>query len=162
MIWPKTWRRRVEPFTRSLFFALSRWVRGMTLGVRVVATDGEGRVLLIEHTYVPGWHLPGGGVERGETAEQAVIRELREEAGLEALSRPRLVSVHSNEVFFRGDHVLVFRVDAWRAAEAKAAHAYEIVGHGFFALDALPEGTTAATRRRLAEAFEGAEPTVHW
>jgi ADP-ribose pyrophosphatase YjhB (NUDIX family) len=38
----------------------------MTLGVRGVATDGEGRVLLVKHTYViAGWWLPGGGVEQG-------------------------------------------------------------------------------------------------
>jgi ADP-ribose pyrophosphatase YjhB (NUDIX family) len=157
-----TWRRRIEPFTRPLFFALSRAVRGMTLGVRVVVTDVEGRVLLIEHSYVPGWHLPGGGIERGETAEQAAVRELREEAGIEALGRPRLATVHSNEAHFRGDHVLVFRLDQWREAEGAPAHAYEIVARGFFALDALPEGTTVATRRRIAEAFEGAEPTLHW
>ena len=36
-----TWRTRIEPFTRPLFFAVSRMSRGMTLGVRGVA-----RVLL--------------------------------------------------------------------------------------------------------------------
>jgi ADP-ribose pyrophosphatase YjhB (NUDIX family) len=154
------WRRRVEPFTRPIFFALARLLRGMTLGVRAVVTDAEGRVLLVEHTYVPGWHLPGGGVERGETAETAIVRELREEGGVEPVGRPALISVHANEAFFRGDHVLVFRVDAWRAVPAGARG--EILSRRFFALDALPEGTTASTRRRLAEAFGGETPTAHW
>lgn len=47
-----SWRTRIEPFTRPLFFAFSRATRGMTLGVRIVATDGEGRVLLVRHTYL--------------------------------------------------------------------------------------------------------------
>ena len=109
-----TWRTRIEPFTRPLFFAFARLSRGMTLGVRGVAVDGEGRVLLVKHTYVHGWWLPGGGVERGQTAEEALMREMREEAGLIVERRPVLVSAHSNERYFRGDHVLVYRVDAWR------------------------------------------------
>jgi 8-oxo-dGTP pyrophosphatase MutT (NUDIX family) len=65
---PKLWRRRVEPFSRPLVYAWFRAKRGLTLGVRGVVTDGEGRVLLVQHTYVPGWYLPGGGVERRETS----------------------------------------------------------------------------------------------
>lgn len=47
-----SWRTRIEPFTRPLFFAFSRATRGMTLGVRVMATDADGRVLLGKHTYL--------------------------------------------------------------------------------------------------------------
>jgi len=68
------WRRAVEPFTRPLFFLWSRLTRGKTLGVRGIVIDERGRVLLIEHTYVKGWHLPGGGVESRETAEHAAVR----------------------------------------------------------------------------------------
>ena len=71
------WRQRIEPFTRPLFFAFSRVTRGMTLGVRAVVTDDRGRVLLVRHTYLAGWWLPGGGVDRGETTQAAVVRELR-------------------------------------------------------------------------------------
>lgn len=154
------WRRKVEPYTRPLFFAVSRATRGMTLGVRGVVTDAEGRVLLIEHTYLHGWWLPGGGVDRGETAEQAVIRELREEAGVAVTGRPRLLSVHANERFFRGDHVLMFRVEDWEPAEA-TSHG-EILRAEFFAPGALPETTTAATRRRIAEALFDAPPDPNW
>lgn len=154
------WRRRVEPFTRPLFFALARMLRGMTLGVRAVVTDAQGRVLLVEHTYVPGWHLPGGGVERGETAEQAIVRELQEEAGVEPASRPRLISVHANEAFFRGDHVLVYRVEAWREVASSAQG--EILHRDFFALDALPSDISAGTRRRIAEALGKDEASLLW
>jgi ADP-ribose pyrophosphatase YjhB (NUDIX family) len=154
------WRRWIEPLTRPFVFTFFRLTRGMTLGVRAVVVDAEGRVLLIEHTYVRGWHLPGGGVERGETAETAVVRELQEEAGVETIGRPRLISVHSNETVFRGDHVLIYRVDAWREVEATSRG--EILARGFFALDALPEGITAGTRRRIAEALSDDEPEPHW
>jgi ADP-ribose pyrophosphatase YjhB (NUDIX family) len=134
--------------------------RGMTLGVRAVVTDADGAVLLIEHTYVPGWHLPGGGVDRGETAEAAVGRELLEEAGVRALGRPRLVSIHDNGARFRGDHILLYRVNEWEPATATSRG--EIHRVGFFPRRQLPEGATAGTRRRLAEVFGGAAADPRW
>ena len=157
---PMLWRRRVEPFTRPLVFAWFRLRRGLTLGVRGVVTDAQGRVLLIEHTYVHGWYLPGGGVERRETAEQALAHELQEEAGVRVLGRASLVSMHSNEPRHPGDHVLVYRVQAWEPCAPSAQG--EIHQVGWFALDALPEGTTPGTRQRLAEVFQAAERDPMW
>ena len=127
----------------------------MTLGVRAIATDDQGRVLLVRHTYLHGWWLPGGGVDKGETTHAAVVRELREEAGLVALGEPRLISLHSNEKFFPGDHVAVFHIDHFEVKE-RTSHG-EIAEIGWFAADALPEDTTKATRQRLAE-FLGQQP----
>ena len=155
-----TWRILIEPFTRPLFFAWSRATRGMTLGVRAVAVDGRGRVLLVKHTYLRGWWLPGGGVDRGETTQDAVVRELREEAGLVATVPPRLVSVHSNERFFRGDHVLVFVIDAFEEGE-RTSHG-EIAEVGWFAPDTLPEDAHRATRDRLDEIFGGVPARPEW
>jgi len=155
-----TWRTRIEPFTRPLFFAHARASRGMTLGVRGVAVDGEGRVLLVKHTYLHGWWLPGGGVERGQSCEEALIREMREEAGVIVQGRPTLVSVHANERHFRGDHVLVYRIDRFSMTE-RTAHG-EIAEVGWFDPAALPEDVHRATRDRLAEVFGGVEVNPVW
>jgi ADP-ribose pyrophosphatase YjhB (NUDIX family) len=154
------WRRRIEPYYRPLFFAYARTMRGLTFGVRAVVTDEDGRVLLIEHTYVPGWHLPGGGVERGETFETAVARELEEEAGVRATTRPRLLSLHDNGRRFPGDHVALYRVDGFTACDATGRG--EIHDRGWFAPDALPAGTGPSTRRRIEEALLGREPDPLW
>ena len=155
-----SWRTRIEPFTRPLFFAFSRATRGMTLGVRVVATDGEGRVMLVRHTYLHGWWLPGGGVDRGETTQDAAVRELHEETGLKATVPPRLISVHSNERFFKGDHVLVYGVDAYEIGE-RTSHG-EIAEIGWFRPDALPEDAHRSTRDRLGEIFGGVKVSPQW
>lgn len=154
------WREAIEPFTRPFFFAWSRISRGKTLGVRILAVDGEGRVLLVRHTYLPGWWLPGGGVDRGETLEAAAVRELREEAGLIARDRPRLISAHSNERFFPGDHVFLYRIDAWETRERKSSQ--EIAEVAFFPLDALPPDLNRGSRARLEEAFGRAELSPEW
>lgn len=155
-----TWRTRIEPFTRPIFFAVSRLQRGMTLGVRTVAMDAQGRVMLVRHTYLHGWWLPGGGVDRGETCPDAAVRELAEETGLIATVPPRLISVHSNERFFRGDHVLVFAVDAFTIGE-RTSHG-EIAETGWFHPDVLPADAHRSTRDRLMEIFGGVPASTAW
>ncbi|QCI99049.1 NUDIX domain-containing protein [Agrobacterium larrymoorei] len=134
--------------------------RGMTLGVRAACFDEAGRVFLVRHTYVPGWHMPGGGVERQETGLQALHKEIREEGNLVATSTPQLFHVYFNNRTSDRDHVLFYRLDV-RQMAIKAPDR-EISESGFFALDALPEGTTAATRRRLAELAGEVSPDDYW
>lgn len=142
------------------FQAWWRLARPLTLGVRGVVIDNEGRVLLVRHTYVPGWHFPGGGVEKGETAAHALGRELVEEAGIVLTEPARLVSIHANHSAFPNDHVLLYRADRWTRGPA-SGHG-EIAETGFFDPGALPEGVTGGTRRRLAELFAGAAPSDTW
>jgi ADP-ribose pyrophosphatase YjhB (NUDIX family) len=145
-----------------LFHTVFLISRPMTLGVRAVIHDAErGAVLLIRHTYVPGWHLPGGGIEVGETAEAALEREVREECDVEITAQATLKSVHFNRQGSRRDHVLLYLISDFRVLSQKKPDR-EIAEAGFFGLDSLPENTTPATRRRLAELFEGAEVSRYW
>lgn len=137
-----------------------RWVTApVTLGVRALVADADGRVLLVRHSYVGGWHLPGGGVNRGEPLAAAAARELSEEVGVEATAPGRLLGVYLRLRRRNSDHVAVYLFDAWRGEPA--ADGREILETGFFAADALPEGTTEATRRRVAE-WRGAPPSETW
>jgi ADP-ribose pyrophosphatase YjhB (NUDIX family) len=130
-----------------------RFSRGMTMGVRAVILDDDDRVFLIRHTYVSGWHLPGGGIETGETALTSLSREMREEANIEAIAAPVLHGVFLNRKITRRDHVLVYVVRDFRVLGPKVPDR-EIAESGFFPISDLPEGTTGATRRRLREVLD--------
>ncbi|MEA2929584.1 MAG: hypothetical protein QOG38_2012 [Hyphomicrobiales bacterium] len=154
-------RRALEPAIRRVLHFYWRFARGMTLGVRAVVVNASGQVFLVEHSYVTGWHLPGGGVETGETVREALARELLEEGGITMLAEPVLHGVFHNTRASRRDHVAVFVVRAFRQ-EGGPRHAHEIIGHGFFSPAALPQGTTRETRARLAEVLNGAPVGERW
>lgn len=142
-----------------LYFLLRR---PMTLGARGLVFDREANaVFLIEHTYVPGWQLPGGGVEPGETMLQALERELFEEGNIELTAAPTLVSMHHNRHASRRDHVGFYLVTDFRQTAPKTPDR-EIKGAGFFSVDALPDLTTQGTRRRIDEVIGGAERSEYW
>ncbi len=142
------------------FYFLAR--RPMTLGARGLVHDrAAGTVFLIRHTYVPGWQLPGGGVEAGETMEQALARELSEEGNIEITAPPLLRSLHFNARSSRRDHVGFYLVDTFRQTAPRLADR-EIAEAGFFPLDALPAETTPATLRRIGEVFQGAAVSRYW
>jgi ADP-ribose pyrophosphatase YjhB (NUDIX family) len=153
------WKMWAAPLFTPIIRQFWRFKRGMTLGVRVLVRRENGDVFLVRHTYTPGWHLPGGGVERGEGVVTAAIKELREEAGLEPGGALSLFAIYRNPNFV-GDHIALFVGSAGREVETDS-HG-EIAERGWFALDTLPEGTTASTRRRIAEVTQEKEPTPDW
>jgi 8-oxo-dGTP pyrophosphatase MutT (NUDIX family) len=138
-----------------------RFSRGLTLGVRGAVLDEAGRVFLVRHTYVEGWHLPGGGVEPGETPLAALRRELEEEAGIALEGRPQLHGSFFNDRVSARDHVLVYVVRRFRVIAQKEPDR-EIAEAGFHALDRLPPGTTPATRARLDEIKRDLPPAERW
>ena len=150
----KRWRTR-------LFHFYFRLARPMTLGVRGIVLDADGRVFLVRHTYVPGWHLPGGGVEAGETLARALAKELREEGNIVARSPPELFGMYFNGHVSRRDHVAVFVVRDFEQTGPRPPDR-EIAESGFFALDALPATVTRGTRARLEEALGGAPRSETW
>jgi len=154
-------RRALEPLIRRLMHIYWRFSRAATLGARAMVIDGQGRVFLIKHSYVAGWHLPGGGVESGETFLAALTRELVEEGNIVLTAQPVLHGIFFNGSASLRDHVALYIVRDFRQ-DAMPAPNYEIVEHGFFAPGALPEGTTRATRARIAEVFGGAKVSELW
>ena len=150
--------QRILFWGAHLYFRLTR---GMTLGVRAAVLDGEGRVFLVRHTYTPGWHLPGGGVEVGEALEEALAKELREEAMIRVTGPVTLHGVFFNRTTSPRDHVAIYVVREFAVDGVKQPDR-EIAEARFFPLDALPETTTAGTRRRLAEIVSGATPPGDW
>jgi len=151
--------------TRAIVRLLHTWFllsRPMTLGARGVVYDEKSNsVLLVRHTYVPGFQLPGGGVEPGETMEEALARELEEEGRILMEGSPELRSIHLNRQASRRDHVAIYLVRNFRSLGTVVPNR-EIAEAGFYPLDSLPEATTSGTRRRLAEIFEGVPRHPYW
>src|SRR5471030_1432051 len=146
-------RRALEPVIRPLIHLYWRFSRGTTLGARALVIDGQGRIFLVKHSYIDGWHLPGGGVETGETLLTALARELAEEANIQLTGPPELHGMFFNVRVSRRDHVALYIVREFRQDGSPTPN-HEIIAHGFFARDALPPATSRATRARLAEVFD--------
>jgi ADP-ribose pyrophosphatase YjhB (NUDIX family) len=143
-------RTRLRSRAAHLIFLMTR---PMTLGVRAVVIDANDSVLLVRHSYVSGWHFPGGGVEAGETCMQALARELEEETRVEIRGAPVLHGLFFNPKPSRRDHVAVYVIRNF-AVMGERAPDREIEEARFFGRSALPDSATAGTRARLAEIFD--------
>lgn len=152
---------RATMMVQKLLHIYWRYTRPLTLGAQGCVLTLGNEVLLVKHSYRPGWHFPGGGVEKNETALDAVTRELREEAGVIVGEIPRLHGIYSNFKAFPGDHIVLYVVRDWQQPDPPVPNR-EIVDHGFFPLDNLPEEIHPATRRRLREIVDAAPVAPHW
>ncbi|MCB1368197.1 MAG: NUDIX domain-containing protein [Rhodobacteraceae bacterium] len=135
--------------------------RGLTIGVRAVLRFDDGKFLLVRHTYVPGWHFPGGGVEKGLTTRHTLDKELRQETGLELVGNPKLHGVFFNPAVSKQDHVLVYLCN-FKGVLSEKPTSMEIAEVGLFGLNDLPAGTDPGTERRIREIVDGVEPRDEW
>jgi 8-oxo-dGTP pyrophosphatase MutT (NUDIX family) len=125
-----------------------RYVNPVQLGVRMALVQ-EGQVLLVRHTYMAGWHFPGGAMKPFETPLEAAAREAYEEAGAELLEPPTLVGVFTSFLAGKSDHVVVYLCRKFRLGQA--SDRWEIAECKFFGLDALPPDLAITWRKLLLE-----------
>ena len=128
-------------------------VRPINLGVRVMLIQ-DGNVLLVRHVYEDGWFMPGGGMKRNETLEQAARRECREEVGVE-MRNIELFGIFYNFAEWKSDHIALFLSEEFTMTDKKDS---EIAEKKFFPLDNLPESLGNGHRRRLKEYRSGIRP----
>jgi ADP-ribose pyrophosphatase YjhB (NUDIX family) len=140
------------------FYSLKwRLFHPVTLGVRLVLLR-NGQVMLIRHSYQREWFLPGGGVKRGESLGEAVVREAREEVGAIMFGEPRLVGIYVNFDDGRNDHVALFASESFYLVEP--SDQWEIEERGFAAIDALPKELGPRLRAKIMDAIDGSHARV--
>ncbi|MCS6758323.1 MAG: NUDIX domain-containing protein [Candidatus Devosia euplotis] len=152
---------RFQRVRARVFLTLKRIWHRLTVGARVMLVDGD-KVLLIRHTYVPGWQFPGGGVDPGEAIEAAARREILEETGYRVTGPMELFGIyHNNSTVTNRDHMAFYVTRQFeRGFEFKPTH--EIAEAGWFERTALPEKVTPATSRRIDEYFDKAARRDIW
>jgi len=126
--------------------------RPKALGVRVMLTQ-NGQVLLVRQTYMPGWFMPGGGVKRGETLEQAARREAYEEIGAQ-MGALTLLGAYTHFGEYKSDHNVLFHCTDFTFSGKQDGEIAEV---RFFPFDALPDGLLTGHRRRLEEYHKGVD-----
>ncbi|SRR6266568_3605821 len=120
--------------------------RGFRIGVYALVFDGE-HVLLAHRRDIDWWNLPGGGMEVGETVDEAMIREVREETGLE-VKVERLVGVYSKPQ--KQEVVLTFRCAVIGGTLCETEESREC---RYFLPSALPANTLPKHRQRIEDAL---------
>ena len=134
---------------RLAYLLMRAWswlVRPIGLGVRMILMQGD-EVVLVRHTYMPGWHFPGGYINRWETPLEGAAREAREEAGAELLEPPQFLGILTSYGGGKSDHVAVYVCRSFKLGEP--TDRYEIAERKLFALDALPPELGRAARKLL-------------
>ncbi len=150
---------RLFNFATFLRRIIQRMLRIKSIGVRTLVLNEQGQVLLVRHTYAPGWHLPGGGVNAKETPKQAALREAYEEAGIKTQGEPALMGVYYHTVRGADDYVVLYVIHSFVQDDV---HSPEIAEYCWADAHRLPAGTTASTERRLQEYFDATPIAENW
>lgn len=110
----------------------------------------EGQVLLVKHSYLPHWYLPGGGVDRHESPIHAIRRELQEEVGITLHRTPDLLGFYYSNQEKRDDYIAVYSCFDF-TQDIKIKPDLEVIDRQWFPLEDLPADTSPATRRRISD-----------
>lgn len=131
----------------------------VAFGTNAIVDDKDRRVLLVRHSYMSGWHLPGGGVAPGEPPSVAVLRELKEEIGLVQSDTPEFLGLYTRKFGWVTNLVALYRVPQVQFAFVPNFEIREVC----WADPASPPDNTApGARRRLAEFASHAPPSPYW
>eukprot|EP01037_Dinobryon_pediforme_P013465 gene13465-13580_t len=152
---------RIARIRARLFHVYFRFARGLTMGAQACILDDRQQVFLIRHTYISGWHFPGGGVETGETIHEALARELHEEGNILLNQPPQLFGLFFNRKMSRRDHIALFIVRDFSQSAPRLPDR-EIAEARFFSLDELPATLNSSTRQRLNEILKNQPPSDIW
>lgn len=149
------WRRTVL----AIFLTGKALITPAAFGVNAVVEDEEGNVLVVRHSYLPHWHLPGGGVNPGEPPKKAIVRELEEEIGLLDYDPPELMGIFTRKLVWIGNVIALYRV---RNAKFKFKRNVEVIEMKFVDPKNLPEGIAPGTKRRLLELANSTPASHYW
>lgn len=139
-------KRLLLHFLYKIYKLIFFFTRPVIIGVRVMLIR-DGQILLVKHSYQDGWLIPGGGIKRKETEEQAARRECREEIGAE-VSKMELVGVFTNFSEFKNDHIVLFKSEDFTIfpkADIEIEHAE------FFKMNDLPADMMPGSQRRIED-----------
>ena len=141
-----------------------RVTKPRTIGVRAVLLDRDDHIALVRHTYLDYWYLPGGGVKKGESTEQALFREIEEEVAVTGQIIERILGVYHSRNEGKDDHIVVYaaRAQCERGFALRRADRLEIAEAQWFAIDRLPDATSPATARRITEYRRGLTGSGTW
>lgn len=132
-------------------FAKIYWriFKPITFGVRVILIKNN-QILLVQHTYLPGWMLPGGTVKFEEDFKEAAQREIKEELNLE-IKNLRFFGIYKMNLEGKRDHIFVFICDELKNTSQLKIDKKEISDSNFFNLNKLPPQISPGHLRRIEE-----------
>lgn len=140
---------------------LQRTLNMSTVGVKALIINPNKEILLVKHTYMAGWHLPGGGLNPGETPRQAIIREVKEEAAILVKGTLELFHIYSHQILGASDYPILYVIRDFELLNQKP-DPKEILAIQWFHYSALPQDTSASTLERVREVFEQLTPMDRW
>jgi 8-oxo-dGTP pyrophosphatase MutT (NUDIX family) len=147
-------------FFRIYYFFLNTF-GGKIVGARgIILSEDLEKVLLVYHTYCPNWHLPGGGLKKGEHPADAVIREVYEETGVKCLGAPEFFGIYYQKYMGIDDYPFVYIIQDW--VQEKIKFSPEIKEMRWFSLFELPKDMDPGCWHRLQEYCLGVPRVKAW